>query len=141
MQYRQSNTLPIRAQNQKIIGWRFLRLLHFCTFFLIGSGCVSAGPDTGYLPKGSYGVKSHCPQTEVPDVDIITIRGHYISDIESNCQINQVRQQADGIILFKTRCQNDVNPRTADGFLYKFMDEAIILDYGYGPAIWYACSK
>jgi hypothetical protein len=107
---------------------------------LIGSCCVTAKPDATPIPDGSYGVDSNCSQAAAPDVDVIVIRAQSISDIESDCKIGRISQQADGIILFQAHCRNDVNPRTSNGFLYRLDDDTILLDYGYGPAIWNACA-
>lgn len=129
----------VAGRGRRSIGWP-LRFLHFCTLLLIGSSCVTAEPDAVPIPDGSYGVDSNCSQAAAPDVDMIVIHGQSISDIESTCEIGRIRKQADGIILFEAQCRNDVNPRTSDGFLYRLDDNTIMLDYGYGPAIWHACA-
>lgn len=129
----------VAGQGWRSIGWP-LRFLHFCILLLIGSSCVTAEPNLAPIPDGSYGVDSNCSQAAAPDVDMILIHGQSISDIESTCEIDRVREQADGIILFKAQCRNDINPRTSDGFLYRLDDDTIMLDYGYGPAIWHTCA-
>ena len=107
---------------------------------LVGAGCATAEPYSAQIPDGSYGVNGQCSRAAAPDVDMILIRGGSISDIESTCEIRHIREQSDGVVVFEVRCRNDVGPRNSDGFLYRIDKETILLDYGYGPAIWHACT-